>query len=42
MDYFCLVEMTPPPHDQIDFHQLGELARSVDMVNVYAPYNVSG
>ncbi|MBZ9870429.1 hypothetical protein LB542_06100 [Mesorhizobium sp. BR1-1-9] len=41
-DYFCLVEMTPLPLQQIDLRDLGQFAANVDMVNIYAPYDLGG
>jgi hypothetical protein len=40
VDYFCLVEMTPPPHERIDLGDLGQFAESVDMVNICTPYDL--
>ena len=39
-DFFCLMGMTPPPDKNLDLRSLGELAANVDMVNVYAPYDL--
>jgi hypothetical protein len=42
VDYFCWVEMTPPPAAEIDLQALGRFARHVDIVNLYAPYDPAG
>lgn len=41
-DYFCLVDMTPPPLENIDLRPLGAFAANVDMVNIYTPYTLGG
>lgn len=41
-DYFCLVSMTPSSMDAIGLLSFGPLAAYVDMVNVYAPYDIAG
>jgi hypothetical protein len=41
-DYFCLVEMTPPPQEPVDLKGFGDLIRHVDLVNLYTPYAPGG
>ncbi len=41
-DLFCLAGMTPPPAGNLDLRSLGELGANVDMVNIYASYDLGG
>jgi hypothetical protein len=38
IDYFGIVEMTPPAGENFDFRALEEFSTNVDLVNLYAPY----